>query len=135
MRLQLGQKCSSSGAPAPQVRHSTADTLRTGMDSGVMRASDDPARGSRAEGTAASTRLLRVRIVEHEAAGEKRRVVVERRGLQERVALPVDEDLRAVPLENLVAEPGHTLPAECVAQAGTAATLDAHTKPSIADAL
>ena len=28
MRLQFGQKCSSTGAPAPQVRHSGADPAR-----------------------------------------------------------------------------------------------------------
>ena len=36
MRLHCGQKCSSTGAPAPQLRHSSIDDERTGIGSGVM---------------------------------------------------------------------------------------------------
>ena len=36
MRLQFGQKCSSTGAPAPQLRHSSEETDCTGIGSGVI---------------------------------------------------------------------------------------------------
>ena len=36
MRLHCGQKCSSTGAPAPQLRHSSIDDERTGIGSGVI---------------------------------------------------------------------------------------------------
>ena len=35
MRLHCGQKCSSTGALAAQVRHSRVETERSGMGSGV----------------------------------------------------------------------------------------------------
>src|SRR6476661_5968367 len=102
IRLQFGQKCSSTGAPAPQVRHSSDEMSRTGMDSGVMESACPLPARSRAEGAAAAAGLLRVRVVEHESACQQCRVVVERRPLEEHVALPVHEDLGAVAFEYLV---------------------------------
>src|SRR5687767_12898884 len=133
MRLHCGQKCSSTGAPAPQLRHSSVETGLTGIESGVIGRSE--AGASRAEGAAAPAGLLRVRIVEHEPLGQQRGVVVERGALQKQIALLVHEDLRAVALEDLIADPRILLPGERVAQPRAAATLDADTKTAFADAL
>src|SRR6187549_3427744 len=133
MRLHCGQKCSSTGAPAPQLRHSRVETGLTGIESGVMGRSIPGA--SRAEGAAATAGLLRVRVVEHEALGQKRGVVVECRALQKQIALLVDEDLGAVALEDLVTHPGFLLPGERVAQARATAALHADTKTAVVDAL
>src|SRR5690242_6787540 len=136
MRLHCGQKCSSTGAPAPQLRHSSIETGVTGIESGVIRRWWLPSSApSRAEGAAATAGLLRVRVVEHEPLGQKRRVVIERGALEEQVALLVDEDLRAVALEDFVSCSGFLLPGECVAQSRAAAAFDADTKTTIGDAL
>ena len=60
--------------------------------------------GLRSEGAAATAGLLRVRVVEHEALREERRVVIERRPVEKQIALLVDEDLRAMSLEDLIAK-------------------------------
>jgi hypothetical protein len=73
--------------------------------------------------------------VEHEALGQKRGVVVERRALQKQITLFVDEDLRAIPLEDLITGSGFFLPGERIAQSRAAAALDADTKTAVADAL
>src|SRR5215813_5763643 len=91
--------------------------------------------GSRAERAAAAACLLRVRIVEHETPRQQRSVVVERRAVQEQQALAIDVDLRAVLLEDLIANPRLLLPGERVAQARTAAALHAHTETALVDAL
>src|SRR5262245_28521574 len=90
---------------------------------------------SRAKRAAAAAGLLCVGVVEHEPFREERRVVVEHRSVQEQIALAIHEDLRAVPFEHLVAEPGFLLPPERVTEAGTAAPLHADTETSLADAL
>src|SRR5687768_11373134 len=137
MRLHCGQKCSSTGAPAPHVRQSTVAALSTerrGIGSGVIDAAVP--RLSCAERRAAAAGLLCVRVVEDETLGDERRVVVEHRPLEEQVALLVDEDLGAVgSLEHLVAKPRLALPGERVAETRAAAALHAHTQPSLADAL
>src|SRR5687768_1614828 len=143
MRLHCGQKCSSTGAPAPQVRHSSVAAERTGMKSGVIMRQADlevglyvASRRLRPKGRAAAAGLLRVRVVEDESLGDERRVVVENRAPEEQIALLVDEDPGALwPLEHLVAEAGLALPRERVAEARAAPALDAHTQPSLADAL
>src|SRR5437763_16474742 len=135
MRLHCGQKCSSTGAPAPQLRHSSIDGARTGMGSGLIGLIAAPG-GLRAEGTAAAAGRLRVRVVEDETLRQERRVVVERRAVEEEQTLLIDEDLRAVgPFEDLVPEPRRGVPPECVAEAGAAAPLHADTKTALADAL
>src|SRR6187549_892268 len=108
---------------------------RTGMDSGVMESAWPVRRASGAEGAAAAAGCLRVGVVEHEAPCQQRRVVVERRALQEHVALPVDEDLGAMTLEHFVAKPRHLLPAEHIAQSRAAAALHADTQTTIGNAL
>src|SRR5258706_568166 len=154
MRLHCGQKCSSTGAPAPQLRHSSIDDARTGIGSGVIAESRKWAVGGGqsagrvkardprycplppapcpllcAEGTAAAAGRLRIRVVEHEALRKKCGVVVQRRAVEEQQALPVDEDLRAVrPLEDLVAQPRLAVPRERVAETGAPTALHAHTK-------
>src|SRR5688572_20828706 len=116
MRSHCGQKCSSFGAPAPQLRHSSIETERTGIGSGVIgvAGSWQLAAGSRTQGYPAYCRLpaagcrlscskgaptaaglLRIRVVEHEPFPQERGVVIERRSLEEQVALAIDEDLRA----------------------------------------
>src|SRR5262245_2274122 len=145
MRLHCGQKCSSTGAPAPQLRHSSIETGLTGIESGVIGRWSLPSSaqsrrslsegGSRAEGAAATAGLLRVRIVEHEPLRQKRGVVVECRAFQKQIALLVDEDLRAIAFEDLVAGSGFLLPGERVAQPRAPAALDADTKTAIGDAL
>src|SRR5688572_7769442 len=131
MCSHCGQKCASSGAPAPQLRHSTIEGVRTEVWSGVIGARGMRGRGradSGAEGTAAAAVRLGVRVVEDEAFAEQVRVVVERRSVEEQMALLVDVDLRPLgALENLVAHPRLALPGERVAQPGAAAALDAHT--------
>src|SRR4030095_10100660 len=142
MRLHCGQKCSSTGAPAPQLRHSSVEAGLRGIESGVIgrwpcsaqsAAALAKADASRAEGATATAGLLRVRVVEHEPLGQKRCVVVECGALQEQIALLVHEDLGAVALEDLVARPRFFFPRERVAQSGTAAALHADTKTTIAD--
>src|SRR5687768_11218784 len=109
MRLQPGQKCSSTGAPAPQLRHSSIDAERTGMGSGVISqlAAGGLAAGSQnaaaagcplsgSKGAPAAAGLLRVRVVKHESLREERRVVIEGGALEEQVALAVDIELRAL---------------------------------------
>src|ERR1700704_2240446 len=158
MRLHCGQKCSSTGAPAPQLRHSRMESERTGIGSGVMVKLAARSRQacviffrrltacrrppaccyglSCAEGAAAAAGRLRVRVVENEALGQQRGVVIESRPLEEEQALLVDEDFRAVrSVEHLVAQTRLAFPRKGVAQARTAATLHAHTKTPIADAL
>src|SRR5258705_9617443 len=151
MRLHCGQKCSSTGAPAPQLRHSSIEGERRGIGSGVMSAGSgrlaEPAmcdcrlhaascRLSCAEGTAATAGRLRVRVVEDEALRQKRGVVVERGPVQEQQALLVHEDPGAIrPLEYLVAESRLAIPRERIAQPRAAPTFYAHTKTAIADAL
>src|SRR6266516_264222 len=74
---------------------------------------------SRSEGTPASARTLRVRVVEDEALADQGRVVVEDRAVQIQQAFPVDENLRARrTLEHLVAEPRLFFPRKRVAQSG-----------------
>src|SRR3954464_654334 len=92
-------------------------------------------RSSRSEGTAAPARLLGVRIVEDESFRQQRRVVVEDRPLQEQIALAVDEDPGAVPLEHLVPEARVLFPGKGVAQSRAPAALDAHAQTTFADAL
>src|SRR5688500_19542992 len=83
------------------------------------------------KGTAAAAGLLRVGVVEDEALGQERRVVVERGAVEEQVALAVDEDLRALrPLEHFVAKTRFTLPAERVAQPRAATALHSHAQTS-----
>src|SRR5258705_12024286 len=153
MRLHCGQKCSSTGAPAPQLRHSSIEGERRGIGSGVMSAGSgggrlaQPAmydcrlhaascRLSCAEGTAATAGRLRVRVMEDEALRQKRGVVVERGPVQEQQALLVHEDPGAIrPLEYLVAKSRLAIPRKRVAQPRAAAAFDAHTKTAIADAL
>src|SRR5258705_2048323 len=153
MRLHCGQKCSSTGAPAPQLRHSSIEGERRGIGSGVMSAGSgggrlaQPAmydcrlhaascRLSCAEGTAATAGRLRVRVMEDEALRQKRGVVVERGPVQEQQALLVDEDPGAIrPLEYLVAESRLAIPRERVTQPRAAPTLYAHTKTPITDTL
>src|SRR5262245_12050992 len=100
-----------------------------------MNASGQLPGASRAEGTAAAAGLLRVRVVEHEALRKERGVVVERRAVQEEIALLVHENLGAVTFEDLVTETGHLLPGKGVAQARAATALDTDTQTAIADAL
>src|SRR6187402_1228163 len=136
MRLHCGQKCSSTGAPAPQLRHSRVATGCAGIGSEVIVVGSRRYAVSRlrptaycqlhassSERAAATAGLLRVRVVEHEALCQERGVVVERRPLQNQVALLIHEDLRAVPLEHFVTEPWLPLPGERIAQPGAASTL------------
>src|SRR6266850_5555143 len=89
-----------------------------------------------AERASTAARRFRVRVVEDESLAEKLGVVVERGPVQKKMALLVDEDLRALrPLEHLVAEARLALPGEGVAETRAAAALHAHTKAAFADAL
>src|SRR5688572_14496705 len=138
MRLHCGQKCSSTGTLALQLRHSGGVSERTVSGCAVMVSINGGGvrpSGLGAEGTTAPARLLRVGVVEHEAFAQQGRVVVERRAVEKQIALLVDEDLGAVPLEHLVAEARLFLPRERVAEARAAAAFDAHTKPTFRDAL
>src|SRR5687768_3814272 len=136
MRLHCGQKCSSTGAPAPQLRHSSIEAERSGIGSGVMGARGLSRGASCAEGAAAAAGLLRVRVVEDEALCEQRRVVVECRSLQKQIALAVDEQLRPVGHgEDFIAQAGLALPPERVAEPRAAAAFHTHTKTAFADAL
>src|SRR5688572_2844586 len=135
MRLHCPQKCSSSGAPAPQFRHSSIDGARTGMGSGVMDSRGLSRGASCAEGAAAAAGLFGVRVVEHETLGQQRRVVIEGGSLKKQIALLVDEQLRATrSFEDLVSESRFTLPPKRVAETGASSALHAHTKTSLVDA-
>src|SRR5262245_58028305 len=73
---------------------------------------------------AAPARAFRVRVVEEEAAAHQAGVVIERRTVDERVTLRIDEHLRALrPLEHVIAFARRRFPGEHVAEAGTPAGL------------
>src|SRR4029079_467292 len=73
--------------------------------------------------------------VEDETLREQRGVVVENRPVQKEKALAVDEDLRAVALDHLVAEPRFLFPGKGVAESRAPAALDAHSQTAFVDAL
>src|SRR5258707_169432 len=78
------------------------------------------------EGAATAAGRFRVRVVEHEPFADQVRVVIEHRAVQKQQALLVDKDLRVLrPFKHLVTEARLPLPLERVAQARTAAALDA----------
>src|SRR5579862_5825449 len=81
-------------------------------------------------------RRLRVRVIEHEALADQVRVVVEHGAVQVEQALLVDENLRVLgSLEHFVAEARLLLPRERVAQARTAAALDADAHAPLVETL
>src|SRR5262249_13626003 len=81
-------------------------------------------------------RRFRIRVVEDEPAADEGGVVIERRSLNELIALRVDKHLRAFSaLEDVIAVSRRGLPRERVAQTRAAARLDSDAQTTVGQAV
>src|SRR6266852_2266798 len=83
------------------------------------------------ERTAAAATTRRIGILENETLAHQRIFVVERRAVQIKKTLGIDEDARAVFLKNFVAVAGLRIEAHRIGQPGAAAALHAHAKAAL----
>src|SRR5208283_4606612 len=86
--------------------------------------------GSLRKRSAAATRFLRVRVLEHEPLVHQGLLVIQNHAVQINERLRIDEDANVFELKNTIAFARLRVEADVVTQSGTATTLDTQAKPA-----